>query len=195
MAYDSFGNVITGSNPFKLVRFGARDYDAEVGRWLSPDPLRFSAGDTNLYAYVANDPINLLDPTVLDYVTISGTPVSGTTAASGVMIRHYTEGSPFGQPGGSTQWNILSGGSDGFLPLPNGGYWANRRKSSRTLEEGDWGNYSYKLFPDQNDHTHRDGFNIHSGRYNIDDTQDRMDDFDFMMLVYNKRIHVEVDIQ
>ena len=29
---------------------------------MSKDPIRFAGGDTNLYGYVANDPINLVDP-------------------------------------------------------------------------------------------------------------------------------------
>jgi len=45
----------------KLTRFGARDYDAEIGRWTSKDPIRFSGGDTNLYGYVFNDPVNFID--------------------------------------------------------------------------------------------------------------------------------------
>ncbi|KHD87980.1 MAG: hypothetical protein OM95_10635, partial [Bdellovibrio sp. ArHS] len=45
-----------------LVRFGARDYDPEVGRWTSKDPILFAGGDTNLYGYVANDPVNWVDP-------------------------------------------------------------------------------------------------------------------------------------
>ena len=45
-----------------LVRFGARDYDAEVGRWTSKDPISFAGGDSNLYGYVLNDPVNLVDP-------------------------------------------------------------------------------------------------------------------------------------
>jgi len=72
--YDEFGIVLTdtapGFQPFgfaggiydpqtKLVRFGARDYDAEVGRWTSKDPVRFDGGDNNLYGYVVNDPVNL----------------------------------------------------------------------------------------------------------------------------------------
>lgn len=39
-----------------------RHYDASVGRWLSKDPILFNGGDTNLYGYVMNDPINKIDP-------------------------------------------------------------------------------------------------------------------------------------
>ncbi|MDX1994026.1 MAG: RHS repeat-associated core domain-containing protein [bacterium] len=74
--YDAWGNVTLDSSPgFQpfgyaggiydadtgLVRFGARDYDPEVGRWTSKDPIGFAAGDANLYAYVFNDPVNWLD--------------------------------------------------------------------------------------------------------------------------------------
>ncbi|HEX8699915.1 MAG TPA: RHS repeat-associated core domain-containing protein [Myxococcaceae bacterium] len=78
--YDAWGNVLADSNPgfqpfgfaggiydghTRLTRFGARDYDAETGRWTAKDPLRFAGGDSNLYAYVAGDPVNLIDPTGL----------------------------------------------------------------------------------------------------------------------------------
>ena len=33
-----------------------------TGRWSSQDPLRFAAGDLNLYRYVSNDPYGGLDP-------------------------------------------------------------------------------------------------------------------------------------
>ncbi len=45
-----------------LVRFGARDYMPEVGRWVTKDPIGFAAGDTNLYGYTFNDPVNFIDP-------------------------------------------------------------------------------------------------------------------------------------
>jgi RHS repeat-associated protein len=79
--YGPFGEVILDSSPgFQpfgyaggiydadtgLVRFGARDYDAETGRWLTRDPIGFAAGDANLFAYVGGDPVNSVDPTGLD---------------------------------------------------------------------------------------------------------------------------------
>ena len=45
-----------------LVRFGARDYDAQVGRWIAKDPIGFDGGQTNFYVYVNNDPVNGIDP-------------------------------------------------------------------------------------------------------------------------------------
>lgn len=47
----------------RLDRFGARDYDSLTGRWTAKDPVRFEGGDTNLYAYVAGDPVNWIDVT------------------------------------------------------------------------------------------------------------------------------------
>jgi RHS repeat-associated protein len=78
--YDEFGKVLSDTNPgFQpfgfagglydrdtgLVRFGARDYDAETGRWSSKDPVQFAGGDTNLYGYGLQDPINHIDPSGL----------------------------------------------------------------------------------------------------------------------------------
>jgi RHS repeat-associated protein len=75
--YDSFGNLILDTNPgfqpfgfagglydrdTKLTRFGVRDYDAETGRWTAKDPIGFDGGDGNLYAYVQNNPVMLIDP-------------------------------------------------------------------------------------------------------------------------------------
>jgi RHS repeat-associated protein len=46
-----------------LVRFGARDYDASVGRWTAKDPSRFDGGQLNIYAYAGGDPVSRIDPT------------------------------------------------------------------------------------------------------------------------------------
>jgi hypothetical protein len=44
------------------VHFGARDYDPDTGRWTAKDPILFNGGDTNLYGYVLNNPVNWVDP-------------------------------------------------------------------------------------------------------------------------------------
>jgi RHS repeat-associated protein len=45
-----------------LVRFGARDYDPMVGRWVTKDPIGFGGGQANLYEYAGSDPVNYSDP-------------------------------------------------------------------------------------------------------------------------------------
>lgn len=75
--YDAFGNVLNDTNPgfqpfgfagglydrdLQLVRFGARDYDPQIGRWTAKDPIGFAGGDANFYAYVGNNPISGIDP-------------------------------------------------------------------------------------------------------------------------------------
>ncbi len=52
-----------------LYYYRARYYDSGLGRFISEDPIGFSAGDTNLYRYVNNNPTNFTDPT--------GTTISG----------------------------------------------------------------------------------------------------------------------
>jgi uncharacterized protein RhaS with RHS repeats len=37
-------------------------YSAELGRFLQMDPIKFDAGDPNIFRYVGNDPVNLTDP-------------------------------------------------------------------------------------------------------------------------------------
>lgn len=72
-SYEPFGTVITtggdkiaasqyagyflhGPSRLCLTRF--RPYNAELGRWLSPEP---NAADDNLYQYVMNDPVSFVD--------------------------------------------------------------------------------------------------------------------------------------
>jgi RHS repeat-associated protein len=77
--YDSFGKTTastgTLTNPFQYtgrdydpeigVRYyRARYYDENIGRFLNEDPIQFGAG-TNFFAYVANNPINRIDPSGL----------------------------------------------------------------------------------------------------------------------------------
>jgi len=77
--FDSFGklNSSTGSlvNPFRytarefdqetgIYEYRARYYDPQTGRFISEDPVEFQGG-ADFYAYVANNPINYIDPSRL----------------------------------------------------------------------------------------------------------------------------------
>jgi RHS repeat-associated protein len=90
--FDPWGNVISDTNPgfqpfgfagglydtaTKLVHFGSRDYDPQTGRWTGRDPQGFGGEDTNLYRYVANDPINYVDPSGLARQPNQPTPQRG----------------------------------------------------------------------------------------------------------------------
>jgi RHS repeat-associated protein len=86
ISYDTYGNILTDSNPTfkvpfgfagglydadtKLTRFGYRDYDAYTGKWTAKDPIGFDGGDSNLYGYVNHDPVNFIDPSGLTSDTL-----------------------------------------------------------------------------------------------------------------------------
>jgi RHS repeat-associated protein len=74
--YEPYGKTTTTGttnlNPFQytgrendgtgLYYYRARYYLPSTQRFISEDPLNFLGGDTNLYGYVLNDPVNLIDP-------------------------------------------------------------------------------------------------------------------------------------
>ncbi|MDR3177558.1 MAG: hypothetical protein LBT96_01105 [Campylobacteraceae bacterium] len=78
MIYSAYGDTIEDTNPnlnipfgfagglydkdTKLIKFGYRDHDPNIGKWITKDPIRFDGGDSNLYNYVVNDPVNGVDP-------------------------------------------------------------------------------------------------------------------------------------
>jgi len=123
--YDEFGNITNDTNPsFQpfgfaggiydqhtgLVRFGARDYDPEIGRWTAKDPIGFAGGDANLYGYVFNDPINLIDPLGLLIFSagssIGASGVVGGGVVGGVNNQSFSDG--------STGTFIVTGTGSGF---------------------------------------------------------------------------------
>lgn len=126
MDYDEFGKVINDTNPgfqpfgfagglydqhTQLTRFGARDYDAQTGRWTNKDPIRFEGEDTNLYGYVVNDPVN--------YYDLNGNiPIPIITGLVGAAVGGIAGASQGGFSG------FISGALTGFATGAFGGFGA-----------------------------------------------------------------------
>lgn len=125
--YDPFGKTTaTGSasgNPSQytgrendgtgLHFYRARYYHPTLQRFVSRDPIGFAAGDVNLYAYVGNNPINLVDPFGLDGETPIPTSPPPTRYE---IIRDYL----------ITLWNTgipvkVGAGRTTTMPVPGGG--------------------------------------------------------------------------
>jgi RHS repeat-associated protein len=149
--YDEFGNVILDTNPgfqpfgfaggiddqhTKLTRFGARDYDAETGRWTAKDPIGFTPlafigcprGDTNLYGYVLDDPINAIDPNgrfalslgdSFSALTTQQVLVGTALLPAGVLLAKLIE--TVSTPDQPEQFEAPSGDPEDFLRLCIGG--------------------------------------------------------------------------
>lgn len=87
--YDAFGKLLRQSgpyaaaNPFRfstkyqdsahhLIYYGYRWYNPELGRWLNRDPLE-EEGGINLYSFVDNNSVNVVDPLGLALYAFDGT--------------------------------------------------------------------------------------------------------------------------
>ncbi|MFM6929014.1 MAG: RHS repeat-associated core domain-containing protein, partial [Bdellovibrio sp.] len=130
--YNDIGGVVSDTNPgFQpygfaggmydyqtgLVKFGAREYDGESGRWTSKDPIRFDGGDTNLFGYVENDPVNWIDPEgttkkpgqVMENDAFAGGG-GGTGGSANVVATIKPNGQLIGEAGSSSRVRIVPGG-------------------------------------------------------------------------------------
>jgi len=129
MDYDEFGNITNDTNPgfqpfgfagglydqhTQLTRFGARDYDAQTGRWTNKDPIRFEGGDTNLYGYVLNDPINLIDPEGTIILNTGAAAVGGFIGGLVGGINAAISGGSFGDIAMGAFGGAASGALAGF---------------------------------------------------------------------------------
>ncbi|MGI9086904.1 MAG: RHS repeat-associated core domain-containing protein [Chthoniobacterales bacterium] len=50
---------------YDFYEYRARAYNPALGRFMSEDPIGFGGGDTNLFRYCGNDPVNFVDPSGL----------------------------------------------------------------------------------------------------------------------------------
>ena len=67
-----------------------RFYDVKLGRWLSRDPIG-EMGGINLSGYVANDPINLIDPDGLFWREFGEELTRGATAFGGGAESYFSD--------------------------------------------------------------------------------------------------------
>uniref|UniRef100_A0A0U1PC97 Teneurin-like YD-shell domain-containing protein n=1 Tax=Mizugakiibacter sediminis TaxID=1475481 RepID=A0A0U1PC97_9GAMM len=100
--YDAWGRITQDTNPgfqpfgfagglydrdIGLIRFGARDYDPETGRWTAKDPIGFTIRATALHSYAANDPVQFIDQTGLAIWT--GTYLQGGAGLGAIQGEIY----------------------------------------------------------------------------------------------------------
>lgn len=102
----------------KLIRFGARDYNAEIGRWTSKDPIGFNGSFSNLYEYVKNDPINRIDLTGLQDLSNPWTIGLEWLTGLGPRSHHFADGDPFTEQLRQHQHirDLIKGICEGTLP-------------------------------------------------------------------------------
>jgi RHS repeat-associated protein len=106
-----------------LYDYRNRVYSAELGRFLQTDPIRFDAGDVNLYRYVGNSCVDWIDPDGLAAIMRCFRCIGG----SGQMQCYIEEDGEFGPGFTANAWgnakSITRGdpyGTNG--PLPPGEY-------------------------------------------------------------------------
>lgn len=105
------------------IKYGTRWYDPATGRWTQQDTLDapLDPANANRYAYAANDPVNLSDPTGLDafgcFIDWFGLTGGGVGFGIGVLAAPLTVG-------GSVALSITGAGVvlAGFDAIRNGCY-------------------------------------------------------------------------
>ncbi|MDD2244972.1 MAG: peptidoglycan DD-metalloendopeptidase family protein [Dysgonamonadaceae bacterium] len=60
--YKYNGKEFDGMYGLNLFDYGARHYDAAIGRWMNMDPLSEGYNNISPYAYCGNNPVNFIDP-------------------------------------------------------------------------------------------------------------------------------------
>jgi len=102
-SYDPFGQTtVTGAvsanthqytgrenDGASLYYYRARYYKPIFSRFISEDPLDFEGGDTNLYSYVANAPLDSVDPTGAGFINCAAALAELAKAVSDLQRRQW----------------------------------------------------------------------------------------------------------
>jgi len=99
--YDPFGGTSSSGGSANSYQFTGREndttglqfsrsryYSPSLQRFISQDPIGFADGDANLYAYVSNDPANLIDPLGLD-AYLCDRPIKGFSKEHGLLYHQF----------------------------------------------------------------------------------------------------------
>ncbi|WP_431100491.1 RHS repeat-associated core domain-containing protein [Roseateles noduli] len=103
-----------------LLYYRARYYSPELSRFISEDPIGWSSGQSNLYAYVGGDPISRSDPSGLcPMCLIPALPYVGEVLVLGAAwwISQQSKTPNEGTPG---SWHTNPGSGQERLYGPNG---------------------------------------------------------------------------
>lgn len=77
--------------------FGARMYDPRLGRWLSVDPLEAKYPSFSPYCFVANGPIDKIDPDGRDILVVTWKTKKNNYGHTGIAISEYKNNKPTGK--------------------------------------------------------------------------------------------------
>lgn len=115
-----------------LRYYRARYYDALVGRFISEDPGGFPGG-INFYAYVENDPADLVDPFGFCPWQIHTRPLKGLP----MLPHYYFYNTQTGRSIGLGPASGFGGGTAAGTPVP--GTWeTNEKPGHNVLPVPDW---------------------------------------------------------
>jgi RHS repeat-associated protein len=93
-----------------------RYYDPKTGRYLRPDPIRLEGG-VNLYTYVLNNPINIIDPEGLFILAFCHYTSGGEGVGAGVLECELSESLCLGGKRHTAEYFAILGGITGGSPV------------------------------------------------------------------------------